>query len=50
VLERPGGGEEERERGGWLGDPWVAIIGSGEDTGGAAGERKACHQRRWYRS
>jgi hypothetical protein len=28
----------------WLGDPRVAFIGAGEDTGGAAGEIKGCHQ------
>jgi hypothetical protein len=28
----------------WLGDPRVAFIGAGEDTGGATGERMGCHQ------
>jgi hypothetical protein len=44
--------EAERGRGG-AGEGWhgsrilgVAFIGSGEDTGGAAGERKGCHQ--WW--
>jgi hypothetical protein len=30
----------------WLGDPRVAFIGAGEDTGGATGERKGRHQ--WW--
>jgi hypothetical protein len=28
----------------WLEDPRVAFIGPGEDTGGAAGERKGHHK------
>jgi hypothetical protein len=39
---------ERRAAEGWhgLGILNVAFIGSGEDTGGAAGERKGCHQ--WW--